>query len=218
MFERLIEKQEKQSRRQAKENRKAAEATQQANDNMMAVVIELFRDLQGGRKNKKKKKTMPRVIGTKDLLSTSTPRQHNQISTGYKGSNCSAADFKNQQITYDITNGNNEDNETEIDLGSDDNDLGSAAQKQDEGWHNAIDEDEDAEMNNYTSDDGSNYEDDDDDDDDESSNSQSEDSTDDSSNNSTRTPPAENKRDHPTITGKEGKSDGIIQLGPERHK
>jgi hypothetical protein len=93
----------------------------------------------------------------------------------------------------------NEDNEAEIDLGSDGDDLGSAAHKQDEGWHDALDEDEDAgdedaEMNNYTSDDESNDEDDNDDDDDESSISQSsEDSTDDSSSNSARTPPAENK-------------------------
>jgi hypothetical protein len=42
MLERLIEKQDKQSRRQAKENRKAPEAAQRANDNMMAMVIELI--------------------------------------------------------------------------------------------------------------------------------------------------------------------------------
>jgi hypothetical protein len=106
MFERLIEKQEKQSRQQAKENRKAAEATQQANDNMMAMVIELVRDLRGGRKKKKKKKTMPRVIGTKDFSSTSTPRQHNQSGKDHKGSNRLDVFYKNQQITYDIKNGN----------------------------------------------------------------------------------------------------------------
>jgi hypothetical protein len=42
ILEQLIEKQDKQSRRQAKENRKAAEATQRANDNMMAMVIEVI--------------------------------------------------------------------------------------------------------------------------------------------------------------------------------
>jgi hypothetical protein len=63
----LIEKQEKPSRRQEKENRKAAEATQRANDNMMAMVIELIRDLRGGRPNRKKKKMMPKAIGTKEF-------------------------------------------------------------------------------------------------------------------------------------------------------
>jgi hypothetical protein len=90
----------------------------------------------------------------------------------------------------------NADNEAEIDLGSQDDELGLAGYKQDKGWHDALDEDEDvededAEMDNDTSDAGSNDKDDDNDDDDESQSS--EDSTDDSSNNSTRTSPAENK-------------------------
>jgi hypothetical protein len=99
----------------------------------------------------------------------------------------------------------NEDKEAEIDLGSEDDNLGLAAHKQDEGWHNALDEDKDnedkdAEMDNDTSDDESknnddnNDDDNDNNDDDESSDSQSSnDRTDNSSNNSTRTPPAENK-------------------------
>jgi hypothetical protein len=55
ILERLIEKQDRQSRRQTQENRKAAEAAQRSNDNMMAMVIELIRDLQGGRPHKKKR-------------------------------------------------------------------------------------------------------------------------------------------------------------------
>jgi hypothetical protein len=85
MFKRMIEKQDKQSRRQAKENRKAAEATQRANDNMMAMVIELIRDLRGGRPTKKKKKAMPKVISTTNL--PSTKKRYNQRGRDHKGPN-----------------------------------------------------------------------------------------------------------------------------------
>jgi hypothetical protein len=107
----------------------------------------------------------------------------------------------------------NEDNEAEINLGSEDNDLGLADHKQDEGWHNTLDEDKDnedkdAEMDNDTSDnesnnnDNNNNDDDDDNDDNKSSDSQSSnDSMDNSSKNSTRTPPAENKETTQSIQG-----------------
>jgi hypothetical protein len=84
---------------------------------------------------------------------------------------------QNQQITCNINTQHNEDNEAEIDLDSEDDDLGSADHKQDKGWHDALDEDEDdededAEMDNDTSNNESNDEDGDDNDDDKSLNSQ----------------------------------------------
>jgi hypothetical protein len=192
MFERMIEKQDKLSKRQAKENRKAAEATQRANDNMMAMVIKLIRDLRGGRPTKKKKKTMPKVISTTDF--PSTKKRYNQRGKDHKGPN--RLDIhQSQKRTDNMNMEKNADDKADIDLGSQDDELGSAGYKQDEGWHYALDEDdvedEDVEMDNDTSDGESNDEDGDDDDDDDSQSS--EDSTDDSSNNSTRTPPAENK-------------------------
>jgi hypothetical protein len=103
-----------------------------------------------------------------------------------------------------MNNEEDKDNDAEIDLGPEDDALGSAAYKQDEGWHDALDEDEndedeDAKMENDKQDDDEENDDDakdidDDDDNDKSSDSHSsDDSTDDSSNNSTVTPPAENK-------------------------
>jgi hypothetical protein len=50
----LIERQDKQARRQAKAQRKATAATVRANENMMSMVVEMFREMRGGKTNKKK--------------------------------------------------------------------------------------------------------------------------------------------------------------------
>jgi hypothetical protein len=63
----------------------APEANHRANENMMAMVIELIRDLRGGQQNKKKKKMMPKVIRTTDL--PSTKRRYNQRSKDHNGQN-----------------------------------------------------------------------------------------------------------------------------------
>jgi hypothetical protein len=160
---------------------------------------------------------VPKVIGTKEYSLKSKSKQHNQknqkIGQGHNGSNRLDAARPAQQIptTDNMCTERNEDNNAKIILSPEDDDLVSASYKQDEGWHNALDEDEDEddedennemENNDKNDDDTSdneakdiddNNDNNDDDNNDSSDSHSSNDSTDGSSNNSTRTPPEENK-------------------------
>jgi hypothetical protein len=212
----LFEKQDKQARRQAKAQRKATAAAVRANENMMSMVVEMFRELRGGTTNKKKspknkkKSTQDKKKKKKKKLGRDpkqNKRSNEDVATTTKQD--TSSNKKKAMVAYIATENNEEqkashnddalgaaglNEQDEIELNSGDDDIGSAAyDESDEDSANGSGEEDDYDTaDEYDEED----EEEEDDNDDDSSDgcSDSDDESDDSSDDSTATPPSRNQK------------------------